>query len=108
MTSTDHRPLRVGTRGSPLALAQARQVAGQLRERCGRTCVLVTMATPGDLSAAPVERLGTTGVFTTTLRAALLGGDVDLVVHSCKDLPAAPVAACRWRRSRPARTRATH
>ena len=92
MSSTDHRPLRVGTRGSPLALAQARQVARQLRERCGRACVLVTMATPGDLSAAPVERLGTTGVFTTTLRAALLGGDVDLVVHSCKDLPAAPVA----------------
>jgi hydroxymethylbilane synthase len=92
MTSTDHRLMRVGTRGSPLALAQARQVARQLRERCGRACVLVTMATPGDLSAAPVERLGTTGVFTTTLRAALLGGDVDLVVHSCKDLPAAPVA----------------
>jgi len=107
MTSTDHRRMRVGTRGSPLALAQARQVAGQLRERCGRACVLVTMATPGDLSAAPVERLGTTGVFTTTLRAALLGGDVDLVVHSCKDLPAAPVAALQVAAFPPARTRAT-
>ena len=40
---------------------------------------------------APIERLGTTGVFTTTLREALLRGDVDLVVHSCKDLPTAPV-----------------
>lgn len=49
------------------------------------------MATPGDGSTAPIERLGTTGVFTSTLREALLRGDVDLVVHSCKDLPTAPV-----------------
>jgi hydroxymethylbilane synthase len=91
MSSPHHRPLRLGTRGSPLALAQGRQVAGQLRERCGRAAVLITMTTPGDSSAAPIERLGTTGVFATTLRAALLRGDVDLVVHSCKDLPAAPV-----------------
>jgi len=49
------------------------------------------VATPGDESTAPIERLGTTGVFTTTLREALLRGDVDLVVHSCKDLPTAPV-----------------
>ena len=91
MTSPYRRPLRVGTRGSPLALAQARQVIGQLRERCGRAAVLMTMATPGDGSAAPIEQLGTTGVFTTTLRAALLRGDVNLVVHSCKDLPTAAV-----------------
>jgi hydroxymethylbilane synthase len=86
------RPLRLGTRGSPLALAQAAQIARQLRERCGRTAVLVTVATPGDESAAPVERLGTTGVFTTTLREALLRGAVDLVVHSGKDLPTAVVS----------------
>ena len=55
MTSPYHRPLRVGTRGSPLALAQARQVTGQLRERCGRAAVLITMSTPGDGSAAPIE-----------------------------------------------------
>jgi hydroxymethylbilane synthase len=85
------RVLRLGTRGSPLALAQAGRVARQLRERCGRMVVLVTVATPGDQSAAPIERLGTTGVFTTTLREALLRGTVDLVVHSCKDLPTAPV-----------------
>jgi hydroxymethylbilane synthase len=85
------RPLRLGTRGSPLALAQAGRVARQLREQCGQPAVLVTVATPGDMSAAPVERLGTTGVFTTTLREALLRGAVDLVVHSCKDLPTAPV-----------------
>ena len=91
MSSSYHRPLRVGTRGSPLALAQAGRVARQLREQCGRLAVLVTVATPGDESTAPIERLGTTGVFTTTLREALLRGEVDLVVHSCKDLPTAPV-----------------
>ncbi|MDX6335798.1 MAG: hydroxymethylbilane synthase [Streptosporangiaceae bacterium] len=85
------RPLRLGTRGSPLALAQAGQIARQLLERCGRPAVLVTVTTPGDESAAPVERLGTTGVFTTTLRGALLRGAVDLVVHSAKDLPTATV-----------------
>jgi hydroxymethylbilane synthase len=85
------RPLRLGTRGSPLALAQAGWVARQLGERCGRTAVLVTVATPGDGSTAPIERLGTTGVFTTTLREALLRGAVDLVVHSGKDLPTEPV-----------------
>jgi hydroxymethylbilane synthase len=91
MSSPHHRPLRVGTRGSPLALAQADRIAGQLRERCGRPAVLVTVATPGDESTAPIERLGTTGVFTTTLRETLLRGAVDLVVHSCKDLPTTPV-----------------
>jgi hydroxymethylbilane synthase len=91
MSAAHRRPLRLGTRGSPLALAQAGRVAEQLRERCGRSAVLVTVTTPGDDSTAPIERLGTTGVFTTTLREALLCGEVDLVVHSCKDLPTAPV-----------------
>jgi hydroxymethylbilane synthase len=90
-----HRPLRLGTRGSPLALAQAGRIARQLREQCGRPVVLVTVATPGDESSAPIERLGTTGVFTSTLREALLRGTVDLVVHSCKDLPTAPVPGLR-------------
>ena len=89
MSSLLHRPLRLGTRGSPLALAQAGQIARQLGEQCARPTVLVTVTTPGDESAAPVERLGTTGVFTTTLRESLLRGEVDLVVHSCKDLPTA-------------------
>jgi hydroxymethylbilane synthase len=91
MRSPYHRPLRLGTRGSPLALAQAGRIARQLAEQCGQSAVLVTVATPGDESIAPVERLGTTGVFTSTLREALLRGAVDLVVHSCKDLPTAPV-----------------
>ena len=91
MSSPHPRPLRLGTRGSPLALAQAGWIARKLREQCGRPIVVVTVATPGDESTAPIERLGTTGVFTTTLREALLRGTVDLVVHSGKDLPTAPV-----------------
>jgi len=94
-TASEHRPLRLGTRGSPLALAQAGRIARQLRERCGRPVVLVTVRTPGDWSTAPIERLGTTGVFTTALREALLRGEVDLIVHSCKDLPTAPVLGVR-------------
>ena len=85
------RPLRLGTRGSPLALAQAGWIARQLHAQCGRPPVLLTVATPGDESTAPIERLGTTGVFATTLRQELLRGTVDLVVHSCKDLPTAAV-----------------
>jgi hydroxymethylbilane synthase len=95
VSSPYDRPLRLGTRGSPLALAQADSVARQLADRCGRTAVLVTVATPGDESAAPIERLGTTGVFTSTLREALLRGAVDLVVHSGKDLPTGPVPGLR-------------
>jgi hydroxymethylbilane synthase len=91
MSSARRRHLRLGTRGSPLALAQAGWVARQLAERCGRPAILVTMATPGDESTDSVERLGTTGVFTTTLREALLRGTVDLIVHSGKDLPTGAV-----------------
>jgi hydroxymethylbilane synthase len=94
-TASEREPLRLGTRGSPLALAQAGRIARQLRERCGRPVVLVTVRTPGDWSTAPIERLGTTGVFTTAVREALLCGEVDLVVHSCKDLPTAPVPGVR-------------
>jgi len=96
-----HRPLQRGTRGSPLALAHAGRIARQLREQCGRPVVLVTVATPGDESTAPIEQLGTTGVFTTTLREALPRGAVDVVVHSCKDLPTAPGARVPRPRTHP-------
>jgi hydroxymethylbilane synthase len=95
MTSPQRRPLRLGTRGSLLALAQAGWIARQLHDRCDQPVELVTVATPGDQSAAPIERLGATGVFTSTLREELLRGAVDLVVHSCKDLPTAPVPGLR-------------
>ena len=53
MSSPDNPPLRLGTRGSPLALAQAGRIARQLRERCGRPSALVMVTTPGDESTAP-------------------------------------------------------
>lgn len=83
--------LRLGTRGSELALAQAATTARQLQQLSGRPVSLVPISTRGDESGSPIEELGTTGVFVTAVREALLAGEVDLVIHSCKDLPAAPV-----------------
>ncbi len=82
--------LRLGTRGSALATAQSGQVAAALSERSGRDVELVEIATAGDLSSAPITQLGGTGVFVSALREALLAGEIDLAVHSYKDLPTAP------------------
>jgi hydroxymethylbilane synthase len=81
--------LRLGTRRSALAMAQARAVADSLQAR-GVRVDLVGVTTRGDRSAranSPLSQAGGVGVFVTELRTALLGGDVDLVVHSLKDLP---------------------
>jgi hydroxymethylbilane synthase len=78
--------LRLGTRGSALALAQATPIAAKLGAE------LVIIQSEGDISTAPLADLGGTGVFATALRTALLGGQVDVVVHSYKDLPTAPTA----------------
>jgi hydroxymethylbilane synthase len=88
-------PLRVGTRGSTLALAQAGWLASRVSETCGRPARLVTVVTAGDESDKPIEHLGETGVFVTALRDALLRGAVDFIVHSCKDLPTAPCPGIR-------------
>jgi hydroxymethylbilane synthase len=80
-------PLRLGTRGSALALAQAGQVAAALTERTGREVELVTVTTRGDTSRAALTQIGGTGVFVGALREALATGDVDAAVHSLKDLP---------------------
>ncbi len=81
--------MRLGTRASALALAQSGQVADALRA-LGHDVELVHITTHGDTSTAAVTSLGTTGVFVTALRDALLSGEVDLAVHSYKDLPTAP------------------
>jgi hydroxymethylbilane synthase len=65
-------------------------VAQTLRRRLGCEVELVEVVTTGDRSSAPIETLGGTGVFVSALRDALLGGEVDLAVHSLKDLPTAP------------------
>jgi hydroxymethylbilane synthase len=82
------RTLRIGTRGSTLALAQTRMMADRL-EAAGADVEIVTVSTIGDRSSAPVAELGV-GVFTSALRDALAAGEVDIAVHSYKDLPTAP------------------
>ncbi len=81
--------LRLGTRGSALAMAQAQLVADQVAERLGESVELVEIVTDGDRSSAPVQRLGV-GVFVSALREALHAKDIDFAVHSYKDLPTAP------------------
>jgi hydroxymethylbilane synthase len=85
------RSLRLGTRRSALAMAQAGGVAATIVAALGRDVELVEITTEGDRNPAAVARIGGTGVFVTAIREALLRGDVDLAVHSCKDLPTAPV-----------------
>ncbi|MFL6106021.1 MAG: hydroxymethylbilane synthase [Marmoricola sp.] len=87
MTST---VIRVGTRASALARTQSGLVAEQLSEATGRDVVLVPVSTAGDVSTAPLASLGGTGVFVSALRDALLADEVDLAVHSLKDLPTYP------------------
>ena len=85
MTST----LRIGTRGSPLALYQANAVAGLLRDRVGIECVLVVIKTSGDrLGEAPLSEVGGKRLFVKEIEDALLAGEVDVAVHSSKDMPA--------------------
>jgi hydroxymethylbilane synthase len=81
-------PLRIGTRPSALAVAQSELVAARLRA-AGHPAELVTVSTHGDRSAAPIPTLGV-GVFVSQLRDALAAGEVDVAVHSYKDLPTAP------------------
>lgn len=90
MSSTATRALRLGTRGSALAMAQSGLIAAALAEHAGRSVDLVEITTAGDLSSAPITQLGGTGVFVSALRDALLAGEIDLAVHSYKDLPTAP------------------
>jgi hydroxymethylbilane synthase len=81
--------VRLGTRGSALALAQAGRVRDALIA-LGAPCELVPVTTMGDVSRASLAQIGGTGVFAGALRSALTTGEVDLVVHSLKDLPVAP------------------
>jgi hydroxymethylbilane synthase len=81
--------MRIGTRGSALALAQTNTVASALAAKSGAAPEIVTISTEGDRSTESLASLGGTGVFASALRDALLAGEVDVVVHSLKDLPTA-------------------
>ena len=81
-------PLRLGTRKSQMAMVQAQHVARLITERTGREVELTGITTFGDVSRAQLTQIGGTGVFVSGLRARLLDGDIDIAVHSLKDLPA--------------------
>jgi len=81
--------LRLGTRRSALALAQSGLIAQALTDATGRPVELVETTTFGDVSRAALAQIGGTGVFVNALRDALLAGQIDLAVHSLKDLPTA-------------------
>ena len=81
-------PLRLGTRGSDLALWQARRVAHLVEDRLGLTCEIEIITTRGDrIQDVAFRKMEGKGFFTKELQDALLENRIDLVVHSLKDLP---------------------
>lgn len=87
--------IRIGTRGSALALAQTGVVAAAVAKASGLEVEIVPIATEGDHSTESLATLGGTGVFASALREALIGDSCDLVVHSLKDLPTAAYPGLR-------------
>ena len=81
--------LTIGTRGSRLAVAQSQWVGEQIERLCpGVTTKLKTVTTKGDkITDLPLHLIGGKGLFTETIENALLDGEIDLAVHSYKDLP---------------------
>nr|WP_241740124.1 MULTISPECIES: hydroxymethylbilane synthase [Microbacterium] len=83
--------MRLGTRASLLATTQSQTVADAITAATGVPVELVKITTDGDVLTGPLAQLGGTGVFASALRDALLRGECDLLVHSMKDLPTAPL-----------------
>jgi hydroxymethylbilane synthase len=84
--------LRLGSRKSPMAVAQSGDVARLLTERTGRPVEIVGVTTLGDVSKEHLTQIGGTGVFVSGVRDCLLRGEVDFAVHSLKDLPTGSAA----------------
>ncbi len=88
---TPDRPLNIGTRGSPLALAQAHETRDRLRTAFGlpeaafRICVI--KVTGDQILDRALKEIGGKGLFTREIEEALLSGDIDIAVHSMKDMP---------------------
>lgn len=81
--------LRLGTRGSQLALWQARTAAALVERAGGPSCEIVVIKTSGDrLAEAPLSEVGGKRLFVKEIEDALLRDEVDFAVHSCKDMPA--------------------
>ena len=85
------RVFRVGTRGSKLALVQANFVADWLRTASGHKVEIQIISTEGDETQGSLMNPMRPGVFVSSIRDALLAEKVDLIVHSFKDLPSAPI-----------------
>ena len=87
------KPLKIGTRGSPLALAQARETRDRLRAahgdlRADEAIEIVVVKTSGDtILDKPLADIGGKGLFTREIDEAMLDGRIDLAVHSMKDVP---------------------
>ena len=80
--------LRIGTRGSELALYQANAVAAQVRAKTGLPCDIVAIRTSGDqLAEATLTQIGGKRLFVKEIEDALLAREVDIAVHSSKDMP---------------------
>jgi len=91
MTQSGTPILRIGTRGSPLALVQAHSVRAQLALNLGTnkdSIEIVVIRTSGDaIQDRPLSEVGGKGLFTKEIEEALLGNRVDIAVHSAKDMP---------------------
>lgn len=89
------RPLKLGTRGSPLALAQAHETRDRLaaaHDLSPEAFEIVVIKTTGDnramiASDTPLKELGGKGLFTREIEEALLSGEIDIAIHSMKDMP---------------------
>ena len=81
--------LRIGTRGSPLALAQARMVQAALAAHGTDTAIEVIRTSGDRIQDRPLSEAGGKGLFTKEIEEALLAGGIDLAVHSAKDMPTA-------------------
>src|SRR5262245_63039625 len=82
-----NKTLRIGSRGSQLALWQANHVAGLLRARGMRVRIEIIKTTGDKITDVALAKVGTKGLFTKEIEEALLDGRADLAVHSLKDLP---------------------
>ncbi|MGB0034053.1 MAG: hydroxymethylbilane synthase [Candidatus Acidiferrales bacterium] len=90
------KPLRIGTRGSQLALWQANRVREAIEQSCGASSEIVIIKTSGDhFAGASFEDIGIRGVFTKELEEALFDGRADFAVHSMKDVPTDFSDLCR-------------
>ncbi|HVB07465.1 MAG TPA: hydroxymethylbilane synthase [Candidatus Acidoferrales bacterium] len=82
--------LRIGSRGSKLALWQAEHIRERLARECGVSAEIIVIKTSGDnFQSAPVAEIGGKGIFIKEIEDALLDGRVDIAVHSMKDVPTA-------------------